>query len=276
MAVGLGGTILSSNTGLSWSQTSLEVQYFFYNITYGNGMFIAVGEDVAQYGIFAFYKGTSWEIGHLPEFPLYGVAIGNSTIVLLGERGSIFRKNEVLNPLLDPEWLVISEGTAGYLNAVLPCYNQLIAAGYQINMISPNGVIWKPSIITSVNYWSIASNGPNCVVVGDGGTILTTLDGNAWFSSNLGTSTFLFAVTSRGQWKICGHGVVRQGLIPLRMGRPGKTIPWEQLMWSPASLTETISSSPSAWGRGIDLPGWGRLEFYPIGCQAKSERHRLR
>ena len=204
MAVGLGGTILTSDTGTSWNQTSIQAQYFLYSITYGNGNFIAAGEDInAHAGIVSHYNGVARVQAKISEYPLNGVGFGNTVFLASGDRGSILR-----NPQADYHgWTSISEGTTSYLNAVSPFKNQLVAAGDRVIMGSRNGVTWQPHYGTTVNLWSVASSGDACVVVGDWGTILTSTDGVWWSNPVSGTSAFLLAVTYGGNGKFAALGL---------------------------------------------------------------------
>jgi hypothetical protein len=201
---GLGGAILTSDTGISWNPTSIGVQYFLYSITYGNGTFVAVGEDATTHGgIVSHSNGAAWATANISEYPLNGAGYGNSIFMAAGERGSILRNLQV-----DYHgWTSISEGTTSYLNAVLPFKNQLVAAGYQVIMGSPNGVTWQPKSKPPVNLWSVASNGTTCVVVGDWGTILSSSDLEQWLPSTIGTLDFLLAVTYGGNGKFVALGL---------------------------------------------------------------------
>ncbi len=88
MAVGLGGTILTSDNGLSWSIRSLGIQYWFYSIAYGNGNFIPVGEEISSHRGFAFHdSGSLSYIDIMSWFPLNGIGYGNSTFIAVGDKG---------------------------------------------------------------------------------------------------------------------------------------------------------------------------------------------
>jgi hypothetical protein len=138
--------------------------------------------------------------------PFYGSGYGKSNFIALGGQGSIQIGVPSADNIL---WQAVAEEPTRNLNAVLPCNNKLVAVGDQVILDSPNGVTWRLKFTpSSVNLWSIASNGPTCAAVGDWGTILTSTDSEYyWATSPLGTSDWLSAVTYGGNGKFVALGI---------------------------------------------------------------------
>jgi len=87
VAVGEGGTILTSRDGVTWTQRTSGTSNDLYSVTYGNGLFVAVG---AKGTILTSPDGVSWtaRASGTDEW-LWGVAYGNSTFVAVGGGGAI-------------------------------------------------------------------------------------------------------------------------------------------------------------------------------------------
>jgi len=50
VAVGSHGTILTSRDGVNWTEQTSPAKAGLNGVTYGNGLFVAVGRDVGSYG----------------------------------------------------------------------------------------------------------------------------------------------------------------------------------------------------------------------------------
>jgi photosystem II stability/assembly factor-like uncharacterized protein len=93
--------ILTSLDGVTWANQTAAANHELSAITYGNGMFVAVG---SQGGVQTSPDGTNWtarssgDSGH----QFYGVAYGNGTFVAVGDNGTILQSGDTRLRLVQP------------------------------------------------------------------------------------------------------------------------------------------------------------------------------
>jgi hypothetical protein len=87
VAVGNTGTILTSPDANDWTESISGVEWNLRGVTYANGVFVAVGNGG---GILSSADGTNWT-SHISgtEENLHNVAYGHSTFVAVGNAGTI-------------------------------------------------------------------------------------------------------------------------------------------------------------------------------------------
>jgi hypothetical protein len=87
VAVGEEGTILTSRDGVNWTPRASGTDNSLEGVTYGNGLFVAVGEEGT---ILTSRDGVNWtERISGTSNDLYGVTYGNGLFVAVGEEGTI-------------------------------------------------------------------------------------------------------------------------------------------------------------------------------------------
>src|SRR2546422_4015164 len=103
VAIGSYGTILTSSDGLHWTRQNSEVLEAFrqwttsprylYEITYGNGLFVAVGggSDETQGLVLTSRDGVNWGITWLSGARLYAVTYADGRFIAVGTHGEGFR-----------------------------------------------------------------------------------------------------------------------------------------------------------------------------------------
>ncbi len=133
-----------SKDGENWSPL---VQYggkLIRRITYGNGIFVGVGD----YGRYSVSKdGTKWtdppKSGEGPSqykvsLPLVDVAFGNGIFVCVGLNSYRMTSTDGLH------WTHAQSGEEGeHLNSILWTGDRFVAAGPQVTFFSPDGVTWQ-------------------------------------------------------------------------------------------------------------------------------------
>ncbi len=81
VAVGLSGTILTSEDGLIWTERKSRTASWLYGVTYGTGLFVAVGNGAITTSV----DGAIWKSQKSPaENWLSGVTYGNGLFVAVG------------------------------------------------------------------------------------------------------------------------------------------------------------------------------------------------
>jgi len=161
-----------------------DLDHTLYNITYGNGIFVAVGYSGT---IYTSSNGSLWEerVSNT-SMDLNGVAYGNGTFVVVGDHGTI---------LISPdgsEWTARTpySGTTESLNCVAYGSGTFVAAGdYQTFLTSPDGVTWTVRNSTTFPYapYEITYGNGTFVAVGYSGDISTSTNGITWTERNSGT-----------------------------------------------------------------------------------------
>jgi hypothetical protein len=158
-----GSMILTSSDAAMWSQYSSGVNINLYGITYGGGLFVAVGTGGT---ILTSTNGTSWTSrtsGTTNQ--LNGIAYGNLSgtnyFVAVGAGGTILTSTN------GTSWTSRTSGTTNQLNGI--AYGNL----------------------SGTNYF---------VAVGAGGTILTSTNGTSWTSRASGTTNNINGVAYGGSY----------------------------------------------------------------------------
>jgi hypothetical protein len=189
VAVGLGGIILTSPDGVSWTGQTSGTGYSLSGVAYGNGLFVAVG-----YGgtILTSPDGETWTRRTSgTSNGLFGVTYENGTFVAVGDRGTILTSPDGVN------WTARTSGTSNWLSGVTYGNGLFVAVGYGGTILtSPDGVTWTVQASGTGNWlFGVTYENGTFVAVGDRGTILTSPDGVNWTARTSGTSNGLFGVT---------------------------------------------------------------------------------
>jgi len=119
VAVGDVGTILTSAAGASWTIRTSGTTYWFDGVTYGNNTFVAVGNDGT---ILTSTDGVSWTSrtsGTTKD--LFGISFGNNTFIAVGDDGTILTSPDGAN------WTIVTSGTTFNLNGVTYGNNTFVA-----------------------------------------------------------------------------------------------------------------------------------------------------
>ncbi len=177
------GTILTSIDRANWiprtSGASQEITYL-YSAAYGNGAFVAVGDD-QQGRVIArtSTNGINWSIRYLDGMSIdsqLSVAFGSGVFVAVGGRGRITTSSDGEN------WLAQASPTSNWLFSVSFANNHFIAVGELGTVItSSNAVEWTSRPVPTTNELLSVTfgNGLYCAV-GNNGTFLTSSDATTW------------------------------------------------------------------------------------------------
>jgi hypothetical protein len=123
VAVGRGGTILTSPDGVSWRPRTSGTSNDLYGVTYGNGRFVAVGEDGT---ILTSPDGVNWtERTSGTGSYLYSVAYGNGNFVAVGADGPILTSPDGVT------WTPRASGTGNPLRGVTYGNGLFVTVGYR-------------------------------------------------------------------------------------------------------------------------------------------------
>lgn len=135
----------ASGDAVTWSQTYPGQGYLMSDLAFGNGSFVAVGD---QGTILTSTDGTSWiqPNSGASEF-LWNVAFGNNTFVVVGgQRGGIFTSSDRVN------WTARNSGTPNGLFNVAYANGTFMAVGqYGTILQSDSVVVAPPTLLMSLS-----------------------------------------------------------------------------------------------------------------------------
>jgi hypothetical protein len=240
VAVGEGGTIVTSTDGISWTERTSRPQANLSGINYGNGRWVAVGTETVQDLVLgAVQRGTIltspdgilWAVqstvtGIQPQ-PLSGISYGNGLLVAVGG-AAYFRsdgEHDFGTVLTSPDgigWTVGNSAPAALLSAIIYANGQWVVVGSEsvarntipppfpahagTILTSPNGINWTArtagtqSILNGIGYAN-----RQMVAVGSFGAVLTSSDGINWTVRKADTPNALFGIANgNGLWVAVG------------------------------------------------------------------------
>ena len=213
VAVGQGGTILTSPSGVNWTAriSGIADSLSLCSVTWTGNQLVAVG---AHGTILTSQDGISWTIrssgttGNLNSVIWTGsqlVAVGKTNLPQPNDSGIVIMSPDGVN------WTSRAFGTAGGLYSVSWTGNQLVAVGHTYSVsgnvrairglivTSPNGVTWTTQATGISGYMSfVAWIGNELIALSRLGNILTSPNGVNWTSRTSGTTQSLFSVVSTG------------------------------------------------------------------------------
>jgi len=168
VAVGVGGTILTSSDGLIWSGQELPTSPIVFKVTYGAGLFVAVSEK----GILTSSNGAVWVIRDCNS-GLRDVTYGGGQFVAVGLAGSVMTSADGVT------W--VSQGSAStmLLSGVAYGGGKYVAAGFStmaapgVILASANGIDWQIVNNPPFAVWDVTYGGGRFVVVGQQRTIVS-------------------------------------------------------------------------------------------------------
>jgi hypothetical protein len=186
--------ILVSADGVVWEDRTPGFENItLHGVTYGQGLFVAVGGPVSDATICTSTNGTNWVLCQTPPESWYmkGVAYGNRVFVAVGE-DDWFTNN----------WLLISSNAVDW-RRIQTCYT---------GWFNPlDDIIFR--------------NG-SFMVVGDSGLILTSTDGLDWTVRHSPTTTHLRGITyGGGTFVIVGNNdtILQSSLDPVQLLNPQRS-----------------------------------------------------
>jgi photosystem II stability/assembly factor-like uncharacterized protein len=197
VAVGNGGSIVTSTNRVSWIQRFSRPNAQFSSVVFSEGRFLAVGSSFWGTGLIAQSPdAVSWELRSLPEAGfLYAAAYGENRWVAVGIQGIVVSED-------GQDWRKIPIPMGSWpLNDVAFADDRFMAVGNEGRLVtSDDGVSWAPSEGGAVEtLQSITHGNGRWVAVGIRGVIRTSTDGRLWVTAESGTPDRLEAVDWDGR-----------------------------------------------------------------------------
>ncbi len=178
-------TLLGSTNGAQWTRLlGPEIISWFTAVVYGNGLFLAIGEDGTT---LRSQDGVQWTQGVCPitpgDDPYPGLTFGQGLFVAVGDRGTIAASPDGV------QWSLCRSGVSARLYGATYATGLFVVGGDGGTLLtSGDGTNWTPRT-TGVNttLWDLAYGNGTCLVLCIDGTLLTSTNLADW--SNLGNPT---------------------------------------------------------------------------------------
>ncbi len=190
VAVGEPGALYTSSDGETWTWRSSGTNRSLRDVSYGGGVFVAVGEGGT---ILSSPDGVIWTgCNSGTGYDLNGVSYGEGTFVSVGDGGAILTSSDGLT------WAARDSGTHEGLSKIAFGKDTFVAAGRNGTLLaSPDGTVWTPrSSGTHGHLDGIAYGKDTFVAVGE--AILTSSDGKVWTEKKAGVSHRIFGIAYGG------------------------------------------------------------------------------
>ena len=170
------GLVKQSDLLIKFNKYSKIGRDTIFSITYGNGMFVAVG---ASESIVTSPDGITWTSRTSPvSTRLWLVTYGNSMFVAFSDSGSIVTSPDGIT------WTSRTSPVSTRIESVTYANGMFVAVGYSGSIVtSTDGITWtKQTSPVSTAFWSVTDGNGMFVAIGESGSIvnyLTFLPSNA-------------------------------------------------------------------------------------------------
>jgi hypothetical protein len=201
-----GQNLYSSTNGMNWTSHTNGTVSNFYGVTYGGGLFVAVGDGLLLNGyastnrqIYTSPDGINWAQRnsgapagdvHSITAVTYGagryVAIDNTGYIYTSTSGTTWTRN-----LISGNSSISAYGYVNYCNGF---FVALVNTG--TNMVSTDGLSWSPMVKDTTNLFSKVIYAGGLYVASTGSTIFTSTNGTNWVQRNFPTNNYVRDITS--------------------------------------------------------------------------------
>jgi hypothetical protein len=174
VAVGSGGTIVTSRDGKHWNVARAPTTVDLRGVAFTGGRYVAVGDEGT---VISSPDGRRWQIDETAmPCALLGLARGAGRLVAVGGSGRIQISSE------GRKWTPVPSPTSQDLYAVTHGPSNFVAVGARGTVLtSPNGRTWKlRSAPTRLNLHAVMWTGAGYLAGGDRGVLLASSDGRHW------------------------------------------------------------------------------------------------
>ena len=198
VGVGQGGTIVTSTDGANWSAQNSGTEKDLFGVGYGNGIFVVVGNDAT---ILTSSDGAHWTDRSLSKtYGFYGVAYGNGVFVIVGRLASSWGLS--FNSPDGRNWAgPYLTNDASTLDSVVYGDNIFVAVGSGNTQIqtSPDGATWTERYKEYNKVFKGVTYGAGrFIAVGWEGKILYSPDGITWTNSSLPDNHYMLEGVAYG------------------------------------------------------------------------------
>ena len=176
VAVGSSGNIVTSTDGITWTSQTSPVSARLWSVTDGNGMFVAVGESGS---IVTSTDGITWTRQTSPvSTRLELITYRKGMFVAVGESGSIVTSTDGI------AWTKQTSPVSSNLLAIVYANGMFVAVGYLGAVItSTDGITWTKQTLNTTSTLNTVTYGNGMfVAVGENNLGVRSTDGITWTS----------------------------------------------------------------------------------------------
>jgi Photosynthesis system II assembly factor YCF48 len=202
------GVITTSPDGIVWTTRASGSFRTLHSLTYGNGMYVTVGD---QGTILASNDGVSWtSVNASTSLNLNGIAFGNGLFVAIGG-GTGYGETIILTSTDGVTWTQRDPNTDNGLFGITFADGKFIAVGNnRVVLISTDGVSWtQRSVDVHANgrftFSRVTYSDGLYVAVGNAGLVATSYDGMSWNAILLSTNELNGITYGGGTFIIVGY-----------------------------------------------------------------------
>ncbi len=178
VAVGYGGTVLTSSNGITWTSRTSGTSLGLYSVTYGNGKFVAAGQI-----ILSSTNGVNWITRDSGSYVFEAVAYLNGAFMTVGDNGVMKVSADGIT------WSNRNSGTTTTLYGLTYGNGTYVVVGAGGTLrTSADGLTWTNRTSgTTYDLNGVTYGGGLFVVQGNNGVVLSSTDGTNWTSRASGT-----------------------------------------------------------------------------------------
>ncbi len=263
VAVGYSGTILTSPDGVTWTPKTSGTDYGLQGVAYGNSTFVAVGEFGT---IITSPDGATWIARPSgSSSSLRGIAFGAGLFVAVGEKATI---------LISPDgitWTRTTSGGSATLRGVAFGNGTFVAGGDGIILTCPDGNLWTPGA-SEITYTPYGVSFGNSIFVAVGyassyGTGYGTVYGNLFTSPNGSEWTPQRAAVNGSPWPLLRlNGIVYANHIFVAVGDHDAVVTSvDGIAWSPRASSGRFGELNSFAYGNLNSVAYGKNSFVAVG-----------
>ena len=227
IAVGDSGQIATSTDGTKWTKRQIGTNNY-YAITYGDGVFVGVG---GAGEIATSTDGTKWTTKFVGSSSYHAITYDNGVFVAVGYNGQIATSANGI------DWEIQTVGSERY-EAIAYGNNKFVAVGYngQIST-STNGIDWETQTIGR-SYFAIIYANNMFVAVGNAGQIATSTNGIDWETQTVGSKNYNAITYANNKFVAVGNS-----------GQSSTSI--DGLFWETQTIRNYVVYNAITYGNGV-------------------------
>ena len=176
LAVGTGGSIISSIDTVTWNNVISGVKHTLNGIAYGNGIYVVVGGAGT---ILTSAAGSAWAQVNFSNFNTL-----TSVIFAAGQFYAVSDSGEILVSANGTSWAYKTSPVVTSINSITYGNSTWVAVGNQGQVItSTDGNSWSSRTISKYNLYAVNYQLGQFVATGQHGKTYTSTDGISWSRS---------------------------------------------------------------------------------------------
>jgi hypothetical protein len=208
-----GNKAYTSPDGITWTQRALSFSSLWIDVTYGNGMFVAITKSSTN-RVSTSLDGITWTTRTLPMTAEWSsIAYGNGTFVVTSSSANkavVYSANGI-------DWSASAETVARAWRVAYGAGKFVaVAANASAFMYSPDGLAWYAGTLPSASFWyDIAYGGGLFVAIAyNSNKIATSPDGITWTARTVPVSDYWYRIVyGNGMFVVTGIGPTDTALV---------------------------------------------------------------